>query len=240
MTVALTIVRYPDKFIPLALAAMAVFRLPLSLNKDISFYKLLGCGRNGTFDKKPDLNQWAMITSHRSELDKKKSLYGSFIDKWFKRYACEMFTIFLDPLEGHGTWDGKEVFGKLAARPDYNGTVATLTRATIRINKLKYFWQNVAPVASRMSSAKGFMMSVGIGEVPWIKQATFSVWQSKEDMKAFAYQMHEHREVIKKTRAQRWYSEDMFVRFAITGSSGTLRGVNPLEEVKGEEVKSER
>lgn len=229
MRVALTIVRYPDRFISFAFAAMAIFRLPLTLNKDIIFYKLMGCGRNGTFDKKPDLNQWAIITAYKSGTTENISLYGSFIDKWFKRYACEVFTIFLEPLEGHGTWDGKHVFGKLAARPDHVGRVATLTRATIRINKLKYFWQNVAPVAAKMDSAKGFIMSVGIGEVPWVKQATFSVWQTKEDMKVFAYQMHEHRDVIKKTREQKWYSEEMFVRFAITGSQGTLRGVNPLD-----------
>lgn len=231
MRVALTIVRYPDKFIPLAFAAMALFRLPLSLNKDISFYKLMGCGRNGTFDKKPDLNQWAIMTAYKSGSGEQNSLYGSFIDKWLKRYACEIFTIFLEPIEGHGTWDGKEVFGKLGARSDFNGTVATLTRATIRINKLKYFWQNVAPVAGKMASAKGYIMSVGIGELPWVKQATFSIWQTKEDMKSFAYQMREHREVIKKTREQKWYSEDMFVRFAIVGSKGTLGGRNPLAEI---------
>jgi len=48
-------------------------------------------------------------------------------------------------------------------------------------------------------------------------------------MKAFAYRNKEHAEVIKKTREQRWYSEDMFIRFRITGSTGTLRGSNPLE-----------
>ena len=189
----------------------------------------MGCGKNGTFDKKPDLNQWAIITAHKSGIDANKSLYGTFINRWFRLCKCEIFTIFLDPLEGHGTWDGKEVFGNLASRPDFTGRVATLTRATIRFKKLKYFWENVAPVAAKMSSAKGFIMSVGIGEVPWLKQATFSVWQSKEDMKAFAYQMREHRDVIKMTREQKWYSEDMFVRFAITGTSGTLRGVNPLD-----------
>jgi hypothetical protein len=83
-----------------------------------------------------------------------------------------------------------------------------------------------------MQTAEGFITSVGIGEIPWIKQATFSVWQSKESMKAFAYGMKEHAEVIKKTRQQQWYSEDMFVRFIITGSVGSIRGQNPLKDLK--------
>lgn len=188
----------------------------------------MGCGKNGTFDKKPDLNQWAIITAYRPGIAENKSLYGKFIDNWLQACKCELFTVFLEPLEGHGTWDGQQVFGNLVPRPGYQGKIATLTRATIRIKKLKYFWNNVAPVANKMGSAKGFIMSVGIGEIPPVKQATFSIWETKEDMKDFAYQMKEHRDVIVKTRAEKWYSEDMFVRFAITGSEGTLKGRNPL------------
>ena len=85
-------------------------------------------------------------------------------------------------------------------------------------------------VASQMNSAPGFITSVGIGEVPWIKQATFSIWESKEQMKQFAYKMQEHAEVIRKTRKENWYSEDMFVRFKILASYGSLQGHDPLKK----------
>lgn len=111
----------------------------------------------------------------------------------------------------------------------YEGPIAILTRATIRLSKLAPFWRNVASVANQMAGAKGFITSVGIGEMPLIKQATFSIWQSKEDMKNFAYQMKEHKEVIVKTRTEKWYSEDMFTRFKIQKSTGTIKGMNPLE-----------
>jgi hypothetical protein len=104
-----------------------------------------------------------------------------------------------------------------------------LTRATIRLNRLKNFWQYVDNVASKTNTAKGFIMSVGIGELPWIRQGTFSLWQNKEDMKAFAYQMHEHIEVIQKTRKENWYSEEMFIRFKPLATSGSLKGKDPLE-----------
>lgn len=227
MQVTLTIVRYKTLFIPFAFLSMAIFRLPLLLNKKISFYKLMGCGKNGTFDKVPDLKQWAILLVHADHAA--GNIFGNFISTWLKFFKCEIFTLFLEPKEGHGKWDGKEVFGKLNEHPLQNAPVATLTRATIRINKLKFFWKNVAPVAANMQDAEGFVFSAGIGEIPWIKQATFSIWNTKENMLQFAYTMKTHRDVIKKTREQKWYSEEMFVRFAISKSEGSLNGKNPLQ-----------
>ena len=244
MLVSLTIIRYKKIFIPFAFAAMALHRLPLWMNKNISFYKLMGCGKNGTFDTMPDLQQWAVLTVQSSTLkvqgyenfnkgldDFHQQLFGIFISKWLSFFKCEAYTILMEPIESHGLWDEKKVFGDLPAKTDYTGIIAVLTRATIRINKLKYFWQNVAPVAQRMNTAKGFLFSAGVGEIPWIKQATFSIWQNKEDMKAFAYGMKEHAEVIKKTRKQDWYSEEMFTRFKIIKAVGTIKGKDPLQTV---------
>lgn len=236
MLVTLTIIRYPKKYIPFAVFAMAVHRLPLWVNKKIFFYKLLGCGKNGSFDKHPDWQQWGILAVHNALTETEafnaaghiNNLYGSFINKWLHFFNCETWTIFLEPLEGHGKWDGQHPFGTLAKQTNYNGLVATLTRATIRLNKLKAFWQNVAGAANEMAGAKGFVTSVGIGEMPYIKQATFSIWESKDDMKAFAYQMHQHTAIIQKTRKENWYSEDMFVRFKPLKIIGTINGNDPL------------
>jgi Domain of unknown function (DUF3291) len=215
--------------------SMALFRIPLLFNKQISFWKLLGCGRNGTFDIHPDWLQWGILTVNgqwsmvNEKKENNKLLYGYLINAWWKFFRCETYTIILEPIEGHGTWDGKEVFGKLPKQSEYEGLIAVLTRATIRLNRLKNFWKHVDAVATQMNNADGFITSVGIGEVPWIKQATFSVWESKEHMKDFAYKMKDHAEVIRKTRQENWYSEDMFVRFKILGSIGTLNGIDPLK-----------
>ena len=104
-----------------------------------------------------------------------------------------------------------------------------MTRATIRISRLGYFG-GTWPGGSTDVGAPGFITSFGMGEVPWIKQATFSIWRSKQDMKNFAYGMKEHQEVIRLTRQQQWYSEDMFVRFQITDCIGSLNGREPVPE----------
>ena len=194
---------------------MALFRIPLFFNKKLHFFKLMGTGKNGTFDKVPDLSQWSILVTYTSNLTL-EAQFGNFILKWFDLF-CQKQTIYeLQPIEGHGLWDKKKVFGDFPATTEYEGEIAVLTRATIRLRKLRYFWQNVAPIASQMITAEGFITSYGVGEIPWIKQATFSIWESKAMMKKFAYRMPEHKAVIKKTRKQNWYSEDMFTRFVIT------------------------
>lgn len=211
---------------------MALFRVPLMINKEISFWKLMGCGKNGTFDIHPDWRQWGLlVVINGRQQEKDEPEISRFITSWWKWFRCEKLTIVLQPIEGHGTWDGKAAFGHLAKHTAHEGLTAVLTRATIRLSKLKHFWQNVDGVAQQMSGAEGFITSFGIGEVPWIKQATFSIWRSKADMKQFAYKMQEHAEVIRKTRKENWYSEDMFVRFIPIAAYGSINGKNPLEGI---------
>ncbi len=241
MKAILIITRYPKYFGFFGLLSMALFRFPLRRNKSISFWKLMGCGKNGALDIHPDWRQWAillvlpemMVDSWQVTVTKRNDSVirhiSSFISNYLNFFNCETFTIILNPIEGHGEWDGKTVFGELAHQSNYNGIIAVLTRASIRASKIKNFWKHVNGVAQQMRVSPGFIFSAGIGELPWIKQATFSVWQSKEEMMQFAYHTHPHKEVIQKTRAEKWYSEEMFVRFIPVAVYGTINGTNPLE-----------
>lgn len=228
MIVSLTIVRYPKKAVPLAFLSMALHRLPLMLTRGCSFYKLMGSGRNGTFDLKPDLQQWALLAVWKSQEDFDAFNRSSFIRKWWDRFAAERWTVLLSPIASHGKWDGAEPFGTGFAKTEHSGRVAVLTRATIRLNKLKGFWSNVGKVARLMAGAPGYVVSFGIGEAPVFRQATFSVWESLDYVKAFAYRSAEHADVIRKTREQDWYSEELFARFRIVSSEGSLGGADPL------------
>jgi hypothetical protein len=230
MIVSLTIVRYRTRMIPFGFLSMAFFQIAFMLRRKSSFYKLMGCGKNGTFDIIPDLNQWAILATHTSAdhvSSDIKNLYGNFINRWIKIFAREQFTLMLAPLQGHGLWDGKSPFQTSAIQYE-SGLIGTLTRATIRPSRLRAFWKAVPSVASNIQSAAGFRFSVGIGEIPWIKQATFSLWNSEDDLKSFAYKMKAHREVIQDTRAQNWYSEELFYRFRLIHSFGSIHGRNPL------------
>lgn len=216
----LTIIRYPRRRVFIALLAMAVHRLPLFFNKRIFFWKLLGCGKGGGFSKMPDWRQWGILvvransSSNHTQPTGLKSLYGNFIAGWYKWWKCELTTFALEPVSGHGLWDGKAAFGALPVKTDYTGRIAVLTRATINLDKLGRFWAHVKGTSALMQQATGLEYSVSIGEIPFVKQATFSIWSSMEAMKAFAYAT-QHADVVQKTRTEKWYKEELFVRFRI-------------------------
>jgi len=222
----LTIVRYRGWGIPLAFLAMVIFRFFLFFNRDLLFWRLMGSGKNGTFDKTPDLKQWAILGVYPTEKYAFSSenfshntvlvaAYGSFIAGWIGLFCNTSQTYLLQPLESHGLWNGKSVFGDLPKNSPYDGPIAVMTRATIRLKKLSRFWEHVPAAALEMANAPGFIKSYGVGEWPWIKQATFSIWESKALMRQFAYQSPYHKEIIKKTHQENWYSEEMFTRFAV-------------------------
>lgn len=225
MVASLIIIRYKAVFIPFAVLAMAVFHVPFLLNCNIQFYKLLGTGKNGSFSKVPDLRQWAIFFTAKCKEENKLS---PFILYWLRFFGCEVFSLELLPVSTKGSWDGKILFQPHVDEAKEQAPIAILTRATIRPNRLKEFWQHVPSVSEKISASKGLLLSVGIGEIPFIKQATFSIWQNMDDMHEFAYKLKEHAEVIQKTRQRNWYSEEMFTRFKITGCKGTLKGKNPL------------
>jgi hypothetical protein len=204
---------------------MAFFHFPLFLNRKLKFYKLMGSGKNGTFDIMPDFNQWAIMVFFDADQHEKteiQALIGKFIMCWWRFFKADTRYFLLEPYAGHGTWDGKSFVDSSKKIADPEGKIAVLTRATIRLSRLQHFWKAVPKTADQLEANKGFIYSIGIGEIPFIKQATFSVWESIEDMKAFAYKKMAHQDVIRRTRKESWYSEEMFLRFKILKENAPL------------------
>jgi hypothetical protein len=220
MKAFLIITKYKNRNIPFAFLSMALFHIPLFFNKKVYFYKLMGCGKNGTFDIHPDFNQWAIMVffpseNSESEQPNPDSSGGTFIRCWWRVFKVTISWFLLEPYAGHGTWDGKSFVSQRKSGEEPSGKIGVLTRATIRLSKLGQFWRAVPNASKDLSQTQGLLYSVGIGEIPFVKQATFSLWESMTDMKAFAYKKRAHQEVIQQTRDGNWYSEEMFLRFKI-------------------------
>ncbi len=240
MTAVLLIFRYPQGREIFGVFSMALFRFFLWRNSTVDFFKLMGCGKGGSFSAIPDSRQWCLfytlLVKPEEFAGQNASIFvllkrlSPFIYRYIKFSKAEVFAVVLNPLEGFGAWDKKVLFSKQISR-ESDGPIAVLTRATIRLKSIPSFWQNVQAVSDQMKKSHGFIYSLGMGELPWIKQATFSVWQSKESLKNFAYHKSPHTEVIQKTRTEQWYKEEMFYRFTITKVMGSLKGCNPLQSV---------
>lgn len=213
-------IKYRPALAWLGFMSMAVFRFPLWFRKDVRFFKLMGCGKGGSFDFHPDWQQWAIIVVHSNLLmpnqdELPRKLYGKFISDWIRNFHCESRLLILESTDGHGQWDGKYPFSFSNEPLQKDESVAVLTRASIRFGKLRAFWKNAAVFNQQMIQKDGLQFSIGFGEMPFLKQATFSIWKNAEFMKTFAYQSEDHRRVIQRTRTEGWYSEEMFVRFRV-------------------------
>jgi hypothetical protein len=145
------------------------------------------------------------------------------INRW-RRKALSEFSADLFPISVHGQWSKKNPFSALSQSSDksWNGPIAAITRARIKWRKNLIFWRSVPPVTKSLHSSEGLVAAIGIGEAPIGLQGTFSLWESAEAVRNFAYRGEAHKAAIAATHREDWYAEEMFARFAITKSSGAL------------------
>jgi hypothetical protein len=167
----LVVIRYPKLFSFFGFLSMALFHLPLAMNKNIAFYKLMGTGKNGSFDIWPDLSQWSVMVFYKKEkystTDFQKltqKILGGFIFNWLRFFKAETRFFHLEPYAGHGTWDNRSFIAQRKTTEEPVGKIAVLTRATISIKGLIPFWKAVPSTSLNLNQQPGFIYSIGIGE----------------------------------------------------------------------------
>lgn len=188
----------------------------------LRFHKLMGTGRGIGFTRQPDWNRYALLTVWENQEGAREFLTSSRFMRSYRNRAARTATLLLAPLQAHGNWNGTNPFLPAIQKEEASEQMCVLTRATIRPRRLRAFWQMVEPVSTVLERAEGLQASIGMGEIPFIRQATFSIWESEEQMKAFAYSSDLHRTVVRRTRDEEWYSEDLFARFRIIEQIGTF------------------
>ena len=141
---------------------------------------------------------------------------------WSKKSQSQ-FSAQLSPISVNGAWSKKSPFDQIPkVTNDWSGKVVAITRARIKWRKNVIFWSSVPPVTTSLRSSPGLISAIGIGEAPIGLQGTFSIWESGEAIKNFAYSGAAHKEAIKATHRHAWYAEEMFARFALIESRGSL------------------
>ena len=191
----------------------------------LTFYKLMGSGKDPGFNPLPDWSVYALLCNWENEAAANDFFQNAAKFKQYQNHTTEQWTIFMKPIHAKGLWSGSNPFSPASDLDETNPLIAVITRATIRKKNLVQFWRYV-PISQSpiLKGCKGLIYTKGIGEVPLVQMATFSIWQSMEDLKNFAYNSPEHKEAISKTHKIDWYKEEMFARFQPYHSIGKWTG----------------
>jgi hypothetical protein len=207
-------------FLPVAILFMAIHKFALKRLPGVSFVKLLGTGKGESFTPKDaDPYRWgALVTIQKDNLDnldKSKVIIG------WQKIAKKEYRAILKPISVHGLWSGKQPFE--VEKFDWNGKIAAITRARIVWRKNLIFWRAVPPVTISLHQSPGLINAIGVGEAPIGLQGTFSLWESAAQLRDFAYKGQAHTQAIKATEENKWYSEELFSRFAVVQERGGLK-----------------
>jgi hypothetical protein len=216
--------------VPTELVRYVTARRHLRAAPGMRFWRVLGTGRGRTMSVSADLTRWALFAVWDDDAALDAFLHGSPVARRWAR-ATEAWHVRLRPTGGHGTWGGEDVAALLGTDGDPgggDGPVAVLTRASVRARRLVPFLRAVPPVDAVLGDHPGLLATVGAGEWPVLRQATFSLWASADDVARFAYRDPVHAEVVRRTRAEAWYRDELFMRFRPYRSTGTWAGSDPL------------
>jgi heme-degrading monooxygenase HmoA len=223
--------RYPVGHAIGTMAGLVTRNQALAATPGLRFARQLGTGRGSAMGLGADLRRWAtfVVWDHEAALD--AFLEGSALARRWREQGDETWSVRLIPLSSHGSWSGVrplvDADASDASEGD-DGPVAVLTRARIPVRHWPAFYRSVPAVEATLARQPGLLAVLGIGEAPVGLQATFSLWRSPADVTAFAYKGSAHEEVVRRTRSQGWFSEELFARFRPYRSTGTWDGVDPL------------
>lgn len=195
-------------------------RFTLQNIKGLLFFKILGSGHEGGFGLKPSASRQGLFCIFDTEENADAFLNHSSVIANYRSYAQEFFFTKLAAYSCRGSWAGKQI---AITTTEPEGMIATLTRGSIRPTKAVQFWSKSPAAEESLQNAKGVILSTGLGEAPFFRQATFSLWENTRFMNAYA-RTGAHLAAIEAARRGGHFSESMFARFRPLACHGQWKG----------------
>jgi len=224
-TVTMSFFRYRGMNKVWGMKQMYSARAPMRKMQGLQFYKPLGSGSGVGYSIWPDWSVYGMLAVW-DNLETAQAFLQSPLFQDYQAHSTEQYTVFLKPISSRGSWSGYAGWQFSDPNPD-SKLVAALTRATLKTRFLVRFWKMVPRVSDEHRDYKGLIFTKGVGEIPLMEQATFSIWSNVQDMEEFAYNTF-HGEAVKITRANQGFKEEMFTRLKPFASKGEWKGTDPL------------
>ena len=184
------------------------------------FSKVMGSGFEGGFGLRPSSSRQALFCLFADEAAADRFL-ASGVARSYAVRSREFCTAKLRAYSCKGTWAGRTIEVTASAPP--TGPIATLTRASIKPLSARRFWRMQPASEVSLNQASGCLLATGVGEAPFFRQATFSLWTGVDAMNAYA-RTGAHLAAIQAAHAGGFFSESMFVRFVPLGLAGSWRG----------------
>jgi spheroidene monooxygenase len=213
-----------------AVGQMGAARLSFMAMRDVGFWKLFGSGTGEGFTPAPNTAVWAILAAWPDEATARDRVADAPVYRRWTRMADERWTVFLTPFSSRGRWSGVEPFAPEGDPPQ--GPIAALTRATIRPSRMLRFWRRGPDISAAIGADPNVVFKIGVGELPGLRQVTFSIWPDARSMADFARADGPHARAIRAVREGDWFSEELYARFRIVGDAGTWGGRRPLARLE--------
>lgn len=185
------------------------------------FSKVLGSGFEGGFGLRPSPSRQGVFALFESFQTAQDFIDHSPLVRAYQERSQEFCWATLKTFSCRGSWDG--VGFQVNMEPPIKGPVAALTRASIKFSKAHAFWRHAPPSQTSLEVAQGCQLAVGLGEAPFLRQATFSLWDGLAEMNAYA-RTGSHLEAIQAAQQHGYFSESMFARFVPMDVHGQWQG----------------
>jgi hypothetical protein len=219
----MVLVQLPARKLPWGYTRFALNPAALKKITGLRFGKMLGSGYNGGFGLRPSFDRQAMFMVFADEQSAQNALHKSSLLQQYKDCASEFFSVLLDPYAVKGSWSNQFLIPTVPT-PAAEAPIAALTRASIRSSQLVSFWRDAAPAHQDIALAKGCQLAAGVGELPVVRQATFTLWDNLDAMNNYA-RRGAHMTAIAHSAQRNYFTESMFVRFVARQAQGVYKGL---------------
>ncbi|GDX55992.1 hypothetical protein LBMAG30_01550 [Comamonadaceae bacterium] len=184
------------------------------------FAKVLGSGHQGGFGLQPSGSRQARFCLFDQEQEADNFLASPLVQGYARR-SGEFFSAKLRAYSCRGSWSGANI--EVTAEAPSAGPIMSLTRASIRPSRARQFWRMQPASELALAQSQGCLMATGVGEAPFLRQATLTVWSDVAAMDNYA-RSGAHLAAIQAAYGGGFFSESMFARFSPLALRGVWRG----------------